>query len=291
MFLSMLSSCDFVLESEPMHQDSTNKPPNLLDHLDEALPVVRESRLGIVLDFDGTISELAPTPDESRISAESAEALESLVRKVTLVAVVSGRAASDLSEKVGLENVVYVGSHGAESLVAGVRQVSPEAAEYSGRIAAVLDGLRSTADAPGIYWENKGLSAAIHFRSSPDPDSVRDSLAEALDSVPGVDELRVFWGKRVLELRAPVGGNKGDALRKLALDHALDSAIFVGDDTTDIDALEAMRGLNEGATLRGLGVAVVSDDSPEGLCEAADFTLDGVAEVGSFLGWVDGAIG
>lgn len=291
MFLSRLSPYDFVLESEPMHEESAMRPPNLLVHLDEVLPVVRRSRLGIVLDFDGTISELAPTPDESKISAESAEALESLVRKVALVAVLSGRAASDLSEKVGLESVLYVGNHGAEFLTGGVRQVSPEAAEYSGRIAAVLDGLRSTADAPGIYWENKGLSAAVHFRISRDPDGVRDSLAEALDSVPGVDELGVFWGKRVLELRAPVGGNKGDAVRKLVLDHTLDGAIFVGDDTTDIDALEAMSELNQAAMLRGLGVAVVSDDSPDGLCEAADYTLGGVAEVGSFLRWVDGAIG
>ena len=86
MFLSMLSSCGFVLESGSMHQDSTNKPPNLLDHLDEALPVVKGARLGIVLDFDGTISELAPTPDESRISAESAEALE------RVAGIVAGRA-------------------------------------------------------------------------------------------------------------------------------------------------------------------------------------------------------
>jgi len=291
MFLSMLSRCGFVLESKPMHEESAMRPPNLLDHLDEALPVVRGSRLGIFLDFDGTISELARTPDESRISAESAQALESLVHKVALVAVVSGRAAADLSEKVGLEDVVYVGSHGAESLTAGVRQVSHEAAEYSRRITTVLDGLKGTTDGPGIYWQNKGLSAAVHFRLSPDPEGVRDSLAVALNSVPGVDELGVSWGKRVLELRAPVGGHKGDALRKLALDHTLDSAIFVGDDTIDIDALEAMRELNEGAALMGLGIAVVDDDSPEELYEAANFALYGVAEVGSFLAWVDGTIG
>ena len=49
--------------------------------------------------------------------------------------------------------------------------------------------------------------------------------------------------------------------------------------------------MKEGAALWGLGVAVVYDDSPDGLCEAADYTLDGVAEVGSFLSWVDGVIG
>ena len=291
MFLSMLIPYDFVLESDPMHEESPFRPPNLLDHLDEALPVVKQPRLGIVLDFDGTISELAPTPDEARVSPESAEALKSLVRKVTLVSVVSGRSASDLSDKVGLESVVYVGHHGSEFLAGGIRRVAPEAARYRGRIASVLDGLRRTADGPGIYWQNKGLSASVHFRLSPDPDRVRDSLDAALGSVPGADELEVFWGKLVLELRAPVGVNKGYALRKLAIDHALDSAIFVGDDTTDIDALQVLSELKEGSTLRGLGVAVVYDDSPEGLCEAADYTLDGVADVGRFLRWIDGVIG
>ena len=286
----LLPGC-FVLESDPMHEESPIRPPNLLAHLDEALPVVRQPRLGLVLDFDGTISELAPTPEEARIFGESAEALKSLVRKVTLVSVVSGRSATDLSGKVGLESVVYVGHHGAEFLADGILRVVPEAAEYRGRIAAVLDGLRKTADGPGIYWQNKGLSASVHFRLSPDPDRVQDSLALALGSVPSADELDVFWGKRVLELRAPIGVNKGHALRKLAIDHALDSAIFVGDDTTDIDALEGLRGLKEDAALWGLGVAVVYDDSPDGLCEAADYTLDGVAEVGSFLSWVDGVIG
>ena len=289
--MSMLLPCYFVLESDPMREESPIRPPNLLDHLDEALPVVRQPRVGIVLDFDGTISELAPTPDEARIFGESAEAMRSLVRKVTLVSVVSGRSATDLSAKVGLEGVVYVGHHGAEFLAGGILRVVPEAAEYRGRIAAVFDGLRRTADGPGVYWQNKGLSASVHFRLSPDPDRVRDSLALAMGSVPGADEVDVFWGKRVLELRAPTGADKGHALRKLVMDYALDSAIFVGDDTTDIDALEGLRGLKKGAALRGLGVAVVYDDSPEGLCDAADYTLDGVADVGIFLRWVDGVIG
>ena len=263
------------------------RPPNLLDNLGEVLPVVRQPRLGLVVDFDGTIAEIAATPDEARISPGCSEVLESLDSRLSLVAVVSGRSADDLKEKVGLDGLLYVGNHGAEYLDGDELSVVPAAADYREQIKAAFDYLKATVDSPGLVWQDKGLGASVHYRLAPDADQARCTLESVLDSAPGVEKLEIFWGKLVLELRSPGGLNKGYAIRKLAQDWELDGVIFLGDDTTDLDAIRALEELAGKEGLRGLGAAVMYDDSPEGLLKAADYGLNGVREVQDFLIWLD----
>ena len=124
----------------------------------------------------------------------------------------------------------------------------------------------------------------------PDPDEARGRLAAALTSTPGVDGLDVFWGKLVLELRPPVGLDKGLAVKRLAADRKLDGVIFIGDDTTDVDGLLGLRDLGSDGRVETLGVAVLHRDSPAELIDAADYSLDGVAGVEAFLRWLDSAV-
>ena len=89
-----------------------------------------------------------------------------------------------------------------------------------------------------------------------------------------------FWGRMVLELRPVNAPNKGDAVAALADEHSLDSALFVGDDTTDVDA---MIRLKKHSGLAGVAVAVLSEETPEAVLDAADYSLNGVEEVGELL--------
>ena len=263
------------------------KPPNLLNNLSEVLTLVKGGRLGLAVDFDGTVSEVAPTPDGAEISPSSAEALGGLSRKLTVISVVSGRSADDLRRKVGLENPLYVGNHGAEYLKDGRHSFAPGATSYRDKVRAVFEHLKSNVSLPGLVWQDKDLSASVHYRLSPDADVARATLSEWIEKAPGADDLEVFWGKLVMEIRAPIGLNKGYAIRKLVRDWRLRSVIFLGDDTTDVDALQALRELARTGSVRKLGVAVVHADSPHALVEAADYSLNGVSEVGAFLGWLD----
>ena len=247
--------------------------------------------MGLVVDFDGTIAEIAPTPDEARVSPGCAEVLGRLAGRLALVAVASGRSASDVSEKVRLGNVVYVGNHGAEYIAEGRLSVVPGVAEYCGRIGGVFQHLKRAADGPGLIWQDKGLTASVHYRLAPDTDVAKQRLADALDSAPGAGALEIFWGKLVLELRPPVGIDKGFAIRKLAQEHELDGVIFRGDDATDVDALRALRDMTSRDTLHGLGIAVAYEDSPGALLDMADYQLDGVSQVEAFLRWLDSATG
>jgi len=262
---------------------------NLLEHTDE-LTGLLEGRVGLFVDFDGTISNLAPTPDEAVVSSVAADALSRLSRRLALVCVISGRGVSDLRAKVAVDGLVYVGNHGGERFESGSLIAAPGMAEYEARIADLLSALRRQVDEPGIVWENKRYSAAIHFRATEDPAGVKTALAAALSAVDEVDGLQIFWGKMILEIRPPNGVHKGDALRELVREHRLDTAILLGDDMTDLDGMKALRDMRERSGLRGIGAAVVDESTPEELLRAADYTLDGVASVETLLEWLWGAV-
>ncbi|MCI0439190.1 MAG: trehalose-phosphatase, partial [Chloroflexi bacterium] len=204
---------------------------------------------------------------------------------------VSGRAVKNLRDKVGLDGVVYAGNHGAEYIVDGQHTTAPGAAEYRDKIMRVFDHIKAATSDPGMVWDDKLLSATIHFRLSKDRERARRQLEAALRSAPGVGELEVFWGNLVLEIRAPIGLNKGYAVEKLARDYGLDSVMFLGDDTTDVDAMVAVRAMSRQGRIHGVGVVVIHEASPRALIEAADYRLDSVAQVAEFLGWLDSAVG
>ena len=85
----------------------------LLDHLDE-IPLSRQ--LALILDVDGTISPIAPTPEAALVDAACQMALQTLVVQLPMVAVVSGRPAAEAASIVGVDGMVYVGDHGLEEL-------------------------------------------------------------------------------------------------------------------------------------------------------------------------------
>ena len=261
----------------------TSKLPNLLDHLDHVFAVLRSGRVGLITDFDGTIAAIASTPDGAMISDRAARSLEHLAGRLALVCVISGRAAKELQGKAGLDGVLYVGNHGVEYLDGGRLHVEPWAAEYRDKISRVVDHLRAAVDCPALGWDDKYYSTSVHYRLAADPAQARNALASALQSAPGAGELDVFWGKMVMEICAPLGLDKGYAVRKLTRERRLDGAIVLGDDTTDLDALAALKELRAQGTLTGVGVAVLHDDSPDELAEVADYSLDGVPEVEDLL--------
>ena len=62
------------------------------------------SQLGVILDFDGTLSGLAKTPELAFICPESKKSLERLSNMADVhVAIISGRNLEDLREKVQVE--------------------------------------------------------------------------------------------------------------------------------------------------------------------------------------------
>lgn len=261
--------------------------PHLLPRIDEALAMLRRGNAGLLLDFDGTLSEFTPIPDDAVIHPKIVGPLSRLARRLTLTAVMSGRAAADVRKRVGIDGIVYIGNHGAERIVDGALSVAPEAAGGGDGMQGLLEALRAVVDEPGMVWEYKRFSASIHYRMAADEARVVERLTAALETLPQAAGLDVFQGNKLIEIRRRNGVNKGAALDKAIRDWGLSTVIFLGDDTTDADALRVLRHRRAAGAVRGLGVAVMQPGTPASVLDNADYRLDGVGEVAEFLGRLD----
>ena len=266
-------------------------PPNMLEQFEAALGGLTGDRLGLVLDFDGTLSEFVPDLDKAVISCDVVPPLRGLVSKLTLTAAMSGRAARDLEQRVDIDGLVYIGNHGAERIVDGALSVADEAESSESDLQALLERLGSAANDPCIVLENKGYSASLHYRRASDESGVIERLRSALGDIPKSDDLEFFWGNKILEIRRRNGVNKGFALDRVIRDWRLGGVIFAGDDTTDADALRVLQQRKASGDVDGLGIAVIQDGTPSSVLDNADYSLNGVSEVATFLSRLDAAIG
>jgi trehalose 6-phosphate phosphatase len=98
--------------------------------------------------------------------------------------------------------------------------------------------------------------------------------------------LELFTGKMVFEVRPPIGVDKGYAFRKLVKEHNIAAALFLGDDVSDLGALEMARQMREADECDAWGVGVQSEEAPEALAATADFLADGVPDVEALLDWL-----
>ena len=272
--------------------DSSKRLPSLLDHMDAALAGLRGRDVGLVLDFDGTLAELVGSPQDAVVHPDAAAALRSLASRLTLTAVMSGRPAADVRERVGVEGAAYIGNHGAEWIVEGDLRVADDyAADTSGDIRRAMAAIRAAVDEPGMVWEDKGFSGTAHYRMVADEADVVARLESAMARVlAGNWTLEALWGNKVLEIRRRGGANKGVALDALIREWGLTGVIFLGDDTTDADALRTLRQRRAEGAIAGIGVAVMQRGTPAAVIDNADYRLDGVSEVAEFLQRLAGAL-
>jgi trehalose-phosphatase len=212
-----------------------------LDSVPDLLAGAGGRSLAVFLDYDGTLAPIVPHYDDAWLPAETRAAVAALVRVVP-VAVVSGRDLTDVRARVGVAGVVYAGSHGLEiETPGGVHEVAPEArAALAAAATALRAGLPS---APGILLEPKRYGVAVHWRMA-DP-AVLPAVRRAVDAVLARHQtLRLYEGKKVLELQPDVVWDKGHAVRHLlqaaSPGAAMPWAIYVGDDRTDEDAFRAL---------------------------------------------------
>jgi trehalose 6-phosphate phosphatase len=237
--------------------DRPPPPPALLDGA------------ALFLDFDGTLVELADTPDSIRVPGGLNDLLGRLSARLGgRIALVSGRPIADLDLYVGQTAIACSGSHGLELRLAG----------GGGRTAEAPDGLeqaqRSVADfaaaRPGLLAENKPAGVALHYRLAPD---LAADVELFMADVAERTGLEIQRGKMVAELR-PAGPDKGTALRELMAEPSFAGArpVFVGDDLTDEHAFAAA------AAMGGAGI-LVGPPRPT----AASWRLAGVPEVGLWL--------
>jgi trehalose 6-phosphate phosphatase len=247
-------------------------------------PLLRVQRLGVFTDIDGTISPIAPTPAAAVVDSACRDALARLRGTTTRVAAISGRAAANAQAMVGLAGLRYIGNHGLEWWADGVTVPSPSAVPYIAAVAAALDALGSYDLPAGILIENKGVTASVHYRLAADPEAAAAVLGTWLAAICQEHGLRLWPGRMIFELRPPLQLNKGTALADLLRADELDGAIFLGDDTTDVDGFMTLH-YARAAGLQTLAIAVLSAETPEVVRETCDIAVPGVPGAAALLTW------
>jgi len=242
-------------------------------------------RVGIITDFDGVLSPIVPRPEDAAPTPRNLELLATLQEHVTLVAAISGRAVADVRQRIGLPNLVYSGNHGLERWENDEVVVAPAVAPYVPNMQELIAELRDKLP-QGAEVEDKGATFTIHYRNTPDPEAAAQQLGSVLDTMASERDLRVYQGRMIFELRPPLDMNKGTVFRQLIAEYELEAAIYLGDDTTDADALLAAKELREAGTCYGLGVGVIDAETPRIVYESADITASGVSDVEALFAWL-----
>lgn len=243
-------------------------------------------RAGVLLDVDGTLAPIVRHADDAHVPEPTRLPLIAIARRFGLVACISGRRASVARRIVSLGSITYVGNHGGEVLRGGATSVDvvPEIAEWTGRVRAFAKDVWSDELLRlRIREEDKDTIAAYHWRGVPDEAAAQEAMEGVADRARAAG-LATHWGRKVLEVRAPVEATKGTGIRKLLEAHDVDVALFAGDDRTDVDAFDTLRELvAEGALRAALCVGVTSDETPDELTDGADLLVDGPAGVRTVL--------
>ncbi len=242
---------------------------------------------GIFSDFDGTLSEIAPTPDAAVPFAGASEALDRVARLVDVAGIITGRAVGDVRSKVDADNLVVVGNHGLEWFEHGqhVDHEAGVAAEQAiaETLAATQRRLAEDVSTADMLWENKRLTASIHYRNVDDPVEVGLKLLPIVEEEATLRGLRVSGGKMLVELRPSVTVSKGTALEQIIRTRGLASAIFFGDDVTDVDGFRSLHRHRDEQGLKSVAIAIRSEDvHPEVIAEA-DVVLESVADTVAVL--------
>jgi trehalose 6-phosphate phosphatase len=188
----------------------------------------------LLLDVDGTLLDIAATPDGVVVPSSLRSSLSTLLRLCDgALALVSGRAITQLDEFFAPVQTPAIGSHGAEiRLSSGGLVLERVAIPMSASLRSALH--RLAAIDSRLIIEDKGYSIAVHWRLAPEREAlVKEQIAEAVRRC-GDDNLELLGGKAVLEVKSRQV-NKGLAVTELmaAPPFAGRRPFFLGDDITD----------------------------------------------------------
>lgn len=228
------------------------------------------------LDYDGTLTPIVQRPELARLSEEMKAVVKKIAAKFT-TAIVSGRMRADVEKLVGLDGLIYAGSHGFDIAGRNLSMIEPRAQATVPLIAQITVRLKAyLGKIPGVIIEEKKFSAAAHYRLVEDLAALDKIKKAAEDIVAGNDKLRLMAGKKVYEILPAIDWNKGEAVRwimkALDMDWEDTAVIYIGDDATDEDAFSVVRG-------RGAAILVACEPK----ISAANFQLSGPDEVKKFF--------
>jgi trehalose 6-phosphate phosphatase len=264
---------DELIPDDDEAPDAVPVPSSLVPHLTET---------AVLLDIDGTLLDLAPTPREVWVPPGLAKTLHRLHQRTNgALALVSGRSLNDIDLIFAPDQFPAVGGHGAEMRLeadseAVAAHAPPMDKELKRRLAAIARL------SPGILLEDKGYSLALHYRLAPHAEkAIYEAVSLIRADLPNAP-IEVLPGKQVCEIKRS-GFTKATGVLEL-MTHAPFKGrrpFFIGDDVTDESVfaiMPDMDGLAFSVGRRAKGVAG-HFDAPSDVREFLAHLLDDEREI------------
>ena len=271
--LAELEMTDELLPEDDEAPDAVPVPSSLVPHLSET---------AVLLDIDGTLLDLAPTPREVWVPPGLAKTLHRLHQRTNgALALVSGRSLNDIDLIFAPDQFPAVGGHGAEMRIeadseAVAAHAPPMDKELKRRLAAIARL------SPGILLEDKGYSLALHYRLAPHAEKAIYAAVSLIRADLPNAPIEVLPGKAVCEIKHS-GFTKATGVRELMTHEPFRGRrpFFIGDDVTDESVFAIMpdlEGLAFSVGRRARGVAG-HFDAPSDVREFLAHLLDDEREI------------
>ena len=194
----------------------------------------------LFLDFDGTLADIAATPDAVKVPGGLVPTLAALHRQLGgALAIVTGRPIADIDHFLSPLQLPMAGEHGAQYRMADGSLPAIDQPPLEDAVEA-MTALAETHS--GLLVERKAHSVALHYRHAPELEALcRASMQQVVAGRPGVE---LLYGKCVVEVK-PAGIHKGQAITVFmsAPPFAGRVPIFAGDDVTDESGFAAVQQL------------------------------------------------
>jgi len=253
--------------------DAVPVPSSLVPHLSET---------AVLLDIDGTLLDLAPTPREVWVPPGLAKTLHRLHKRTNgALALVSGRSINDIDLIFAPDQFPAVGGHGAEMRIEADSELvaahaPPMDKELKRRLAAIARL------SPGILLEDKGYSLALHYRLAPHAEKAIYAAVSLIRADLPNAPIEVLPGKLVCEIKHS-GFTKASGVMELMTHEPFKGRrpFFIGDDVTDESVFAIMpdpEGLAFSVGRRARGVAG-HFDAPSDVREFLAHLLDDEREI------------
>jgi trehalose 6-phosphate phosphatase len=252
------------------------------DETPEAVPVPHLlaphlAETALLLDIDGTLLDLMPTPREVWVPPGLSKTLNGLLEKTSgAMALVSGRSLNDIDLIFAPEQFPAVGGHGAEMrLTADAEAVAIHAPPLDKELKRRLATIAKLS--PGILLEDKGYSLALHYRLAPHAETaIYEAVSLIRADLPNAP-IEVLPGKCVCEIKHS-GFTKASGVRELMRHSPFKGRkpLFIGDDVTDESVFAIMPDLDGVAFSVGRRVRGVDGhfDAPDDVREFLSKLLD-----------------
>jgi len=261
-------------------------PKYLFNSLDELKIFKNDINTAIITDIDGTISEIVPTPMEATVNGKIKDTIQKVARKFEFTGVMTGRSVNNALEMMDNKNIIYIGNHGLEQFRNGKIIVDPKVKDYIPVIKRVADRIQKELDDYDcILFQDKELSFTVHYRLCND-DKIRKKALDVIAKINDSKDLKIAEGRKVIEIRPPIGHDKGTILEMFIAENNIEKLIYLGDDITDSDAFYTLNELNENKEVQTASIVVTSKETPEYVKESADFYVNSVDEVHEFFKWI-----